>query len=228
MIIAAIISVFSLAFCVFVFFYTKWYIKRHTSSEALLAEYRKEVYELNAQIDATTDRDIQLIEARIASLKALLEDTDKRIAVYVRELDRSRSGEALYTSLGRGIRAALNPAAETPQPPDAKSPDTNPLPVTLKLAAARPAAASENSVPQVKVRKEPVPKAGQGQAVKKVLPKVKILPEAAVKSVTTTEQIHFQIAGLAAQGFSPGEIASKLDLSLSEVDLALNLLDRDG
>jgi DNA-binding NarL/FixJ family response regulator len=35
-----------------------------------------------------------------------------------------------------------------------------------------------------------------------------------------------QIAEMTAQGFSPQKIASKLHLSLAEVDLALNLLNR--
>ena len=220
--IAAIISIFCLAFCFFVFFYTKWYIKRRTTAEALLAEYRNEVYELNAQIDATTDRDLRLIEARITSLKALLEDTDKRIAVYVRELDRSRSGEALYTNLGRGIRAALNTTAAPPQPAQPPPPVDNKQPGRDTL----PTAVGGTPVPPLKIIKQPVQKAKAasqtGQTVKKAL------SEAPVKNVSTTEEIHLQIAGLAAQGFSPGEIAARLDLSLSEVDLALNLLDRDG
>ncbi|MDR2942344.1 MAG: hypothetical protein LBV17_07115 [Treponema sp.] len=111
------ISIFCLVFCLFFFFYVKWYIKRKVSASELLAEYRAEVYRLNAEINAVTDRDALLVEDRIKKLKEILEDTDKRVKVYVQELERSRTGEALYTSLGKGIRAALKTTRETNQPP---------------------------------------------------------------------------------------------------------------
>ena len=173
------------------FFYLKWYIKRRTATEELLAEYRKETYKLIAEIDAATDRDFLLVEERKKTLKALLDDTDKRIAVYLRELERSRSGEALYTSLGRGIRAALH----TPQ-----------APVSTPASPIQPAA--ENIPPA----ESKAPTAVQS---------AEAIPERPSK-----QQIRAQIAGLAAEGLSPSEIASRLDLSLSEVDLALNLLGR--
>jgi len=194
------LSVFSIASCCFMFFYFKWYIKRRTAAKELLAEYRDEVYRLIAEIDNATDRDSLLVEDRIKNLKALLDDadkriedriknlkaisdnTDKRIAVYLRELDRGRTGVDLYTSLGRGIRSALN----TPQTP---------------APGKQPTA----------VEKAPTPQAPPGETV----------PE-----VPSKRQIRDQIAGLADQGLSPAEIASRLNLSLSEVDLALNLPGR--
>jgi len=175
-----IISIISLAFCFFICFYVKWYIKRRTSAEGLLAEYRSEVYRLIAEIDAATDRDSRLVEDRIKILKSLLDDTDKRIAVYLRELDRSRSGEALYTSLGRGIRAALNNLPTDEKPPEPLQP--------APLAALIPQTTAEPEEPPAK------------------------------------QQIRVIIANLAAQGLTPAEIASRLELSLSEVDLAMNLL----
>ena len=171
------------------FFYFKWYIKRRTAAEELLAEYRAEVYKLIAEIDNATNRDSLLVEDRIKNLKALLEDTDKRIAVYLRELDRSRTGEALYTSLGRGIRAALH----TPQSP--------------AVPAPRKQSATVETAPVA----QPAPQAPSAEAI----------PEGPSK-----QQIREQIAGLADQGFPPAEIASRLSLSLSEVDLALNLVGR--
>jgi hypothetical protein len=186
--IAFFVSAFCFAFCLFMFFYFKWYIKRRTAAEELLAEYRSEVYRLIAEIDSATDRDSLLVEDRIKTLKALLDDTDKRIAVYVRELDRSRTGEALYSSLGRGIRAALIPQA----------PAVMPAPPAGKPPAAVEAAPTAQPAP----------------------------PAETVPEGPSKQQIRDQIAGLAGQGLSPAEIASRLNLSLSEVDLALNLLGR--
>jgi DNA-binding NarL/FixJ family response regulator len=181
---AYIVPAASLAFCCFFFFYFRSFIKKRTAAEELLAEYRTEVYRLIAEIDAATDRDALLVEERITVLKKLLEDTDRRISVYVRELDRSRSGEALYTSLGRGIRAALGPGERATR--------TEPGPVAAAPPERAAAAEAEAPVPAAPPRAEKSRKA--------------------------------HIAELAAGGLSAREIASRLDLSLSEVDLALSLL----
>jgi len=189
-----IIYIVCAAFCVFIFFYFKWYIKRRTSASELLEEYRTEVYRLIAEIDAATDRDSQLVEDRIKKLKSVLEETDKRLSVYTRELDRSRAGEVLYTSLGRGIRAALNTAPSASQPgetPQGASP----------AVASRQAVSPQAIPPQAALTVEPPPKP----------PK---------------RQIRAQIETLVNEGVSAGEIASRLDISLAEVDLALNLLTR--
>jgi DNA-directed RNA polymerase specialized sigma24 family protein len=192
---ASILSAASLGLCCLFFLYFRRYVKRRTEAQELLAEYRTEVYRLIAEIDAATDRDALLVEERIKTLKQLLEDTDKRIAVYVRELDRSRSGEVLYASLGRGIRAALNP----PSPPAA-----------AETAAPVPAAFS--GPPETDGAGETVPR----QAVK--------ADEKHAAAEKTRLKAH--ITELAAGGLTPTEIASRLGLSLSEVDLALSLAGR--
>jgi hypothetical protein len=204
---AYIVPAASLAFCCFFFFYFRSFIKKRTAAEELLAEYRTEVYRLIAEIDAATDRDALLVEERITSLKKLLEDTDRRISVYVRELDRSRSGEALYTSLGRGIRAALGPgerAART-EPGPAATPPVRPATEAPRPTAAAGATASRPM------------SASAAQGTASPAPGPAVTP-AAEKTRKT------QIAELAAAGLSAGEIASRLDISLSEVDLALSLL----
>jgi hypothetical protein len=188
---AIILPAVSIGCCLFFFFYFRSFLKRRTSAEELLAEYRAEVYRLIAEIDAATDRDSLLVEERIKTLKALLEDTDKRISVYMRELDRSRAGEALYTSLGRGIRAAIGAA---PQVSDRQQ-------TAAESAPAAPAAAPPAPPPPV----ETAPPAGP----------------------SAKQQLRAQVAELTGRGLSPAEIASRLGLSLAEVDLALNLLPKN-
>ena len=105
---ALVLSVISLCLCVAFFFFFRGYIARKTSAEILLADYRAEVFRLIAEIDAATDRDSILVEERVKTLRQLIEDTDRRIAIYMREQQRGRRGDELYNSLGRGIRAALD------------------------------------------------------------------------------------------------------------------------
>jgi len=191
-----ILSAASLCIAVFSFFFCRWYIARKTAARELLADYRAEVYRLIAEIDAAADRDSLLVEERIKTLKKLIDDTDRRISVYMRELQRSRNGEAMYANLGRGIRAALDsrqPQLELiPQEPPAQ-----------EQKAETPPPAPQETPPQ-----EP-PASSKKRGAKK--PKVKI-----------------QIAAMAAQGLPPEKIASRLKLSITEVELALNLLHRNS
>jgi len=180
-----IIIIFS-ALWLFLFLYFRWYIKKRTSVSEQLNEYRTEVNRLNAEIDRITDRDSQLIEDRVKKLKELLEETDRRVSVYVKELDKSKRGEALYTSLGRGIRAALKteeePAQSAPPPPPAR-PANLPPPVP----------------PSAPAKEEPPSKP------------------------PSKRQIRSSIDQLLNEGLTPEQVASRLEISIAEVNLAINL-----
>jgi hypothetical protein len=204
-----VLSAASLCLCVIGFFFFRRYIERKTAARELLADYRTEVYRLIAEIDAAADRDSLLVEERIKTLKQLLEDTDRRISVYMRELQRSRAGEAMYSNLGRGIRAALDsrpPQLETPtlaEPPASQNtPTSQELPFPQEPTASLKPPISQKQPPQE-------PAASPAKRKPKKITKIKV-----------------QIAEMSAEGLSPAEIASRLNLSLTEVDLALNLMRR--
>ena len=201
--ISLILSIISLAFCLCFLFFAKWYIKHRTSVNELLAEYRTEVYRLNAEINAVTDRDSQLVEERIKKLNSILDETDKRINVYVRELERSKTGEALYTSLGRGIRAALKTPAET-------APSAPTAPPAPKLSVVRTQERQLSLEP-------PVPELSLQPAQSE--------PTHTLQKTPSKKQIRSEIEKLIFRGVSPGEISSLLGISLSEVDLAVNLIN---
>ncbi|MDR0320853.1 MAG: hypothetical protein LBI28_05065 [Treponema sp.] len=194
-----IISIICLALCFLMFFYLKWYVKKRTSS-SLLEEHRGEVNKLIADIDSVTDRDSQLVEDRINKLKNILHDVDARIAVYEKEIedlsqkeansqtDNKRKTETLYTSLGRGIRSALEIPQANPQKPQLEPP----RPETIAPPVVEPVRAV--SPPPLPPSKPP-----------------------------SKKQIRSFIDLLVNEGLSPQEIASRLDISIAEVTLAMNL-----
>jgi hypothetical protein len=189
-----IVLLIGMSFCLVMFFFTKWYIKKRTSTFGLLPDEKIEVSRLIMEINAVTDRNLLLIEDKIKQLKEILDDTDKRISVYVKELEKSRTGEALYTNLGRGIRAALKTEAE---------------------AEADASAPLSNVRPNLEVK----PKAA---------PVVEIQPELQFdkNKLQSKRHIHNSIDLLANEGLPPEEIASRLDISIAEVGLAMNLRRR--
>ena len=217
--ISYIISIVSLSICLIMFFYLKWYVKRRTSAAGFLPERRAEVNKLIAEIDRITDRDSQLVEERIKKLREILDEADKRVSVYAKELEKSKTGEALYTSLGRGIRAALKTPEELSE--QAQTPVKEEPP---KLSIVRP---------NIAVKPAPPPQAPPSQPELALeAPSAGLTPEAAAQDALSRppskRQIRYFIDLLATEGLSADEIAQRLEISLAEVNLAMNLRRTKG
>jgi len=86
------------------FIYFRLYLSRRTGARNVLAEMRDEVDKLVAEIDSATDRDVTLVEDRMKSLRALLDETDKRLGTMRREAERRGSEEKAYAEIGRRVR----------------------------------------------------------------------------------------------------------------------------
>jgi len=185
-----IISTISLAVCLIMFFYFKWYIKKRISASAL--EERSEVEQLIVEINSVTDRNLQLIEDSILRLKKILEETEKRIEEYKNVIEIKTSHDTLYTNLGRGIRSALINPDGKPAPQPQAAPVVQ-KPASQKSASQKPASESPASQKPLASGKPP------------------------------KKQIRAAIDSLANEGLPPEEIASRLDISIAQVNLAMNL-----
>ncbi len=90
-------------------------VRRAASSDAQIAEIRDEVSRLLVELNRTTDRNIALIEDRIASLNELLSSADKKIGLLRRETEKHDVGTQIYSRLAEGrSRAAGAQAAAAP------------------------------------------------------------------------------------------------------------------
>lgn len=102
-------------------------IESRTDASALLAQVRDEVDRLIVELNQTTDRNVSLLEDRLASLADLLAQADKRIALLRRESEKHDTSTQIYTRLlqrrpaaeppGREEGAAQKPE-ETPRKPE--------------------------------------------------------------------------------------------------------------
>ncbi|MCL2176055.1 MAG: hypothetical protein FWB73_08430 [Treponema sp.] len=208
-----IVSIICFALCFVMFFYFKWYIKKRIVSSGL-NERQTEVARLIAEIDRITDRDSQLVEERIIKLKAILEDTDKRIAVYVKELEKSKAGETLYASLGRGIRDIFETNDENfPEDTiiisqEAKAPQAETQPAQI------PASVSWQNVMNETIETETTEE--KPQVIEKETP----------ASPPSRQHLRSHIDLLISDGIPAEEIASRLGISIAEVYLAINLRRR--
>jgi len=219
-----IVSIICLALCFIMFLYLKWQIKKRASFSGF--EDRGEIIKLIADINHVTDRDMQLVEDRVNKLKVILQDVDNRIALYEKDLENLTHREndrraennkktALYTNLGKGIRAAL----EHPQDVSlSSSPELSSVPPSLPLSSSLPSqAVTTPGASSFQDLQNPLPQAALFEDIPKPLP-----PSSPLKP-PSKKQIRSYIDLLVNEGLSPEEIASRLEISAAEVNLAMNL-----
>jgi hypothetical protein len=214
-----VFSAASLGICFFSFILLRRYIRQRTGSKRILEEFEEEVNRLIAGIDESTDKNLTLLEDKSATIKALLETLDRRLATYARELERREKQEAALHVLnsggarrsgtegayapppGRGLRSSLQVDASSPPPPPPPSPDAS-----VEPSAADPAEASAEPAPG---SPSPQPRFTRS-----------------ANQVRTKAPLSEQARELRLFGFSPETIAVRLGVTVAEVNLALALSDR--
>jgi len=201
-------SALSLVICIFAFLFSRAYIKRRTSrewilEEGILPEIRDEVNGLLKAIDDITDRDITLIKERENSLKALLVEVDKRLKVYIREMEKRRDAEETYAALSlSGNNAASSVDESFSSPPNDKTYlDLGKLRYRLKKQEAADTSAGSSAV---------------------VIPQV----DSASAASPGISSLNDQIRSLLKDGIPAEKIALRLGVSISEVEFAAALLER--
>jgi len=178
-------SVTALIISVFSFFYFKSYLKRRTSQERILSELQEEVNFILKSINETTERDITLVEGREKELKRLLEEIDKRMKTYLREMDSARKAEEAYQELGKN-RYKMN-----------RHPSLKAAEAEKKIETQKTPEPAAYPLPDFYLKKEASP-----------------LPQADMPSIGE------QIRSLSRSGFSEAAIATRLGISIAEVEFA--------
>ena len=74
-------------------------IEARTDSSAILAEIRDEIDRIIVELNQTTERNISLIEDRLAALSDQLAQADKRIALLRRERDKNEASNQVYANI---------------------------------------------------------------------------------------------------------------------------------
>jgi len=193
-------------------------VRRATLAEAQIAEIRDEVSRLLVELNQTTDRNVLLIEDRVAGLNELLATADKKIGLLHREIEKHDVGTKIYSRIAEGRSASANappgPAAgpvprSQPQSPQARGParDVPPEPATTAPPTAAPLAVelSERSATPAGPRRD----TGDGAPA--------AAPEGDVRQ---------RVMMLYRSGFSPSLIAGRVGAPLGEVELIISLEQR--
>jgi hypothetical protein len=204
-------AVVSLVLWAVSFLYFRAYVSRRTSSQRILSEFRDEVEKLVSEIDAATDRDVQLVEDRMKALRALLEETDKRVGTMRREIDRRSSEERAYSELGKRSRPIplFSPDEAVPEPRQATAPSV----------AERQSSSPEPQKAHVPSESAMAANLFEAQGEAREARFIRAQLQVAPKEPPFAEQV----AELNRAGFSSEIIAARLGKTVGEVDLAIAL-----
>ena len=198
---AVFLSALAFVISVFSFFYFRQYLRRRTGQEQILSELREEVDKILRSIDETTDRDISLIEEREKTLRGLLEEIDKRLKLYIRELENRREADETYAAL-RSKAQGLSYQELGKNRHFLAAAGTG---AVATAGADEPTAAAAAVAPAAEIPAEPSSPPPP--------------PSAALPAGE-------QIRELVRAGFSPAVIASRLGLSITEVEVVTALMER--
>jgi hypothetical protein len=109
--VAYFFSSIALALSIFSFLYFRsLYKNQNRSTQILAGAERIELQNLLNDIELCTDRDTQLVNARVEKLKELLAEADRRIGAFEHDLETRKRRDSVYAELGRKKKPALPPA----------------------------------------------------------------------------------------------------------------------
>lgn len=189
------------------FLFLKRRIDNSFKSTELLNQIETELDRVIAELNQTTDRNINLIEDRIDKLNRLLEEADRRMVLFAKEQEKlAKTGAGVYTKPMplKLRRVDENPGGPLPGEPAASgaSPTGGVFPGTAGTARAVGAAGASGAA---------------GTAGVYGASGISAAPEPEVLSSRE------KVLKLDYQGLSAQEIASRLGRSLGEVELILSL-----
>lgn len=113
-------------------------IHQELNATALLKDVRDEVDGMVRELNLSAERNIGLLEARIEELESLLAQSDQKLVLLARELERKEKSAEVYTQLRRPV--VPEPLPE-PEPEVAPGPSGPPEPEPVVEWKPAPAAA---------------------------------------------------------------------------------------
>lgn len=84
-------------------------LNKSVDPQAILESIREEVDRIIVELNSTTDRNITLMEDKVQSLTALLEQADKKIGILKREIEKHELSGKVYSELARGGQRIQQP-----------------------------------------------------------------------------------------------------------------------
>ena len=134
-------------------------VRRTVAAETRIGEIREEVSRLLVELNQATDRNIAVMEDRIAVLNEAIATADKKIGLLRRETEKHDVGSQIYSRLAEGRPARAPGVPEGPpgervtaRPPSSASPSAPPAPLSVELSERQGGLATGAPVADVRQR----------------------------------------------------------------------------
>ncbi|MBN1834538.1 MAG: hypothetical protein JW820_01745 [Spirochaetales bacterium] len=115
-------------------------IDARTDSRAVLGEIRDEIDRIIVELNQTTERNITLIEDRLAALSDQLGQADRKISLLRREGDKTEASTQLYANLLQRRAGQDEPKEQEPKEQDVQEQDVQEQVLRLHHSGVSPAA----------------------------------------------------------------------------------------
>ena len=99
------IIIFAVNLILWIFLFRKF--KKQFSSDAILENIRLEIDKLLTEINRETDRDLTLVDGKIAELKKVMEDAERRINLAITEENKKQNEKKVLSSI-KNRRVGVN------------------------------------------------------------------------------------------------------------------------
>lgn len=123
--------------------WTRVRVRRALGSEEELDRIRREIGSLIIELDASADRNITVLEDRLTTLKDMIIESDKRIAILSNDRGKRQPEPSVYDRMGRK-------AIQQPRPEDVSQLESE----TSESAARRPVEAAD--IPFIRFSEKPL------------------------------------------------------------------------
>jgi hypothetical protein len=181
--------------------WTRSRIRGALGSDEEIGRIRREIGSLIIELDASADRNITVLEDRLATLKEMVAETDKRIAILSQDRGKRQVETPVYDRLGR----------TAPQRPRSE-------------AASQTAGQTANR-DGIEIPEKPVDRPVGQPVVPSDIPFIRF----SEKPLSIEEPFADKVLSLARKGFSSDIIAARLGGTITEVELVLSMeREREG
>jgi hypothetical protein len=96
----------TVALCGALLIYTRRHFRKLENSREIVQEVREEINQLVVELNQVTDRNVGIVEDRVASLRTLVSEVDKKIMLLSREREKHGMSTRVYDQLKRSARFA--------------------------------------------------------------------------------------------------------------------------
>jgi len=193
-------------------------VRRAATTEARVGEIREEVSRLLVELNQATDRNVALMEDRIAVLNEAISTADKKIGLLRRETEKHDVGSRIYSRLAEGKTPRYAGAQE---PGEARAPRAPPPPPVPPLAVEL----SERSGVMGRLD---TPAGPHGAPAAEAAEAEGGAAAAAAPAPGRAGDVRQRVMMLFRAGFSPSLIASRVGAPVGEVELIISLEQRKG